>query len=104
RRHASPLGGGVEATPRAVEALRPPDRHADRRGDGVLSSRGVPPEIPREESGAVSVLPLGLRPRPAPARAVGQRGRARRGATLARTQHGTRNTERAARQRGASYA
>ena len=40
--------------------------------DRVLPGRGVPPEVPREESRAVQVLSLELRPRPAPEGAVGR--------------------------------
>ena len=49
------------------------------RGDRVLPGRGVPSEVSREESGAVQVLPLELRPRPTPESAVGERRAARRG-------------------------
>ena len=40
----------------------------------VLSGRGLPPGLLPEESGPLQVLPLELRPRPAPGRALGRRG------------------------------
>src|SRR5437773_814273 len=61
RRHAAPPRGGIEAASRP--ALRPSDRDRDRGGDHVLPGRGVPSALPREESRALQVLSLELRPR-----------------------------------------
>src|SRR5439155_1230736 len=46
----------------------------DRGGDHVLPGRGVPSALPRDESRALQVLSLELRPRRAPEGAVGRRG------------------------------
>ena len=67
-------GAGIAGGAGEEQAVQGTDRHRDRAGRRVLSGRGVPPGLLQEESGALPVLPLGLRPRCAAQTAVGRQG------------------------------
>src|SRR6185295_327404 len=75
RRGAAPGGRGLQAEARRGEEAARTDRHPDRGGLEVLARRGIPPGLLREEPAALQLLPPELWPRPAPATALGSRGR-----------------------------
>src|SRR2546426_12059962 len=65
RRDAEAACRGIEEGAGEVQAVRRADRHRDRARLGVLSRRGVPPELLREEPDPVPALQGQLRPGPA---------------------------------------